>query len=231
MNMWRSGARLIVTVGMLTSLSAGLAMAGPGSPHLNWGSQITPARCPSDDSGYRELVINVTHHVADDAASDGSVAPDADPVRYWARSDYNQHIQVWEIGIVPGQGELFCALVHYQGSWSSIAGPSPQGSDVLAAGIEGTFHGGYRAVIVGELHPNPAFRTRGNIGTFNYGWDGQPTNPPATPFDWLSTYFSSVSQVTYEFIGWIYRGGRNGTWVHACDVGPGCAGNQGDITD
>jgi hypothetical protein len=231
MNVGRSVAGLIGAVGTLMSLTAGVALAGPSAPHLNWGSQITPARCPADDYGYRDLVINVTHHVEKDADSDGSVAPGSTPVRYWARDDYNRHIQVWKIGVVPGQGDLFCALVHYQGSWSSIAGPSPQGSDTLPAGIDGTFHGGYRAAIIGELHPNPTFRTRGNIGKFDYGWDGHPTHHPPTPFDWIKMYFSGDPLVTYEFIGWIYRGGRNGTWVHACEVGPGCAGNQGDITD
>jgi hypothetical protein len=229
-------ARLVIGVGMLTLASVESAEAGPAGPHLNWGSQITPARCPSEDSGYRELVINVTHHVINDADADGSLplpepVPPV-PVRYWARDDYNRHIQVWEIGIVPG-GELFCALVHYQGAWASIAGASPQGTDLIAAGIEGTFHGGYRVAIVGELRPNPPYRTRGNLGRFDYGWSGQPTDAPSSPFDWIATYFASVKEVKYEFIGWIYRGGHNGGWVHACPVSmsPGCTGNQGDITD
>jgi hypothetical protein len=224
---------LALLLGMLALSMVDRAEGGPSQPHLNWGSQITPARCPSEDSGYRYLEINVTHHVVNDADADGSISLPEFSARYWARVDYNRHIQVWEIGVVPGVGELFCALVRYQGSWTTIEGASPQNTDTVTDGIEGTFQGGYRVAIVGELNPNPPYRTRGNIGTFDYGWDGQPTHPPTSPFDWIATYFSSVNRITYEFIGWIYHGGRNGRWVHACpsSMGAGCTGNQGDITD
>ena len=40
-------------------------VAAAQAPSLNWGSQVNPARCPTDQ-GYRYLEINVTRKVDDD---------------------------------------------------------------------------------------------------------------------------------------------------------------------
>ena len=187
---------------------ASSAAAGPTVPHLNWGSNVNPARCPTDD-GYRYLEINVTHHVVNDQ--------DSGLAGIWATDDYNKHIQLWAVGIAPEpQGEVFCAIVRYQGSFTTLAGASPGNTDTIAAGIEGTFQGGYRAAIVGTLKENPPYRTRGQLGTFDY---------TGGPFDWVDAYFSSVSSFTLAWWGWNYNGGQNGRWVNAI------TGNEGDITD
>jgi hypothetical protein len=210
------------TAALVSLLALGVfaepAAAAPDQPHLNWGSQVTPAQCPTDQN-YRYLEINVTHQVTNDA--DSGVAGN-----YWARDDYNRHIQVWKIGTTGGGEEIFCALVRYQGSFISVAGTSPAGTaNALSAGVDGTFEGGYRAVIVGTENESPVYRRRGNIGAFDYGWSGDATQGPTTPFSWLGAYFSSVSSFSFEWWGWVYHGGSNGTWVNSSD------GNQGDITD
>jgi len=216
--------RLVIGLAAI-SLGAGAAWAGPSSEHLRWGSHVTPARCTDD--GYRYLEVNVTHKVTNDG--------DSGFTRYWASLDYNRHIQVWEVGVVGGgDDERFCALVRYQGAWISTAGASPMGTDPsLAAGVDGTFEGGYRAVITGKLQQNPVRRTRGNLGSFDYGWTGNPATGATTPFDWINTYFEPGATFTLEWWGWIYHGGPNGTWVNACDPseGPECEGSSGDITD
>ena len=215
--------RALVAVTVAGVLS-GAAWAAPGNEHLSWGSHVNPARCTDD--GYRYLEINVTHKVANDG--------DSGFTRYWAYLDYNRHIQVWEIGATPGGEERFCALVRYQGSWIATPGASPMGTDpAIAGGIDGTFEGGYRAVIVGSLKASPPLRTRGNLGSFNYGWTGNPAAGPATPFDWIAAYFSSTSSVTLEWWGWVYHGGSNGTWINACPTSdsPECQGSSGDIVD
>jgi len=97
--------------------------------------------------------------------------------------------------------------------------------DGIAAGIEGTFEGGYRAAIIGNLKTTPDFRIRGNIGTFDYGWDGISATGPATPFDWTAAYFDIVNDFTLEWWGWVYHGGSNSTWSNSI------TGNAGDITD
>jgi hypothetical protein len=204
---------VLATVAVLVALSAfpGAALAAPGGPpHLNWGSELNADQCPPG-----RLVINVTHKVVNDidSAVDGS---------FWATDNYNRHIQVWEVA--PG---TFCAVVRYTGQFVTDDGPSPQGTDGdgIAAGITGTFEGGYRSTIfTGTLNPSPAYRTRGHIGTFDYGCNVE-TGSCTSLFSWLSTYFTSVSGFDLEWWGWIYHGGNNGTWVNSSD------GNEGDITD
>jgi len=195
------------------ALLPGSALGAPDTPHLAWGSQVNPAQCPTDQD-YRYLEINVTHGVKNDA--DSGIAGN-----YWAADDYNKHIQVWKIGTA-GEEEVFCAVVRYQGAFTTVAGASPGNSDVIAAGIEGTFQGGYRAIIVRHESPSPVYKRRGNIGVFDYGWTG--IGAP-TPFDWLGVYFATVTLFSFEWWGWVYHGGPNGTWVNSSD------GNQGDITD
>ena len=186
------------------------AMAAPSAPHLNWGSETNPGQCSEG-----KLVINITHKVTNDI--DSAVGGG-----FWATNNYNRHIQVWQVS-----PNTFCAIAQYHGSFITDDGPSPQGTDIIAAGIKGTLEGGYRATIVGTLDSNPAYRTKGNIGTFDYGCDVETdTRDSCTGvFNWVETYFMPGSSFNYEWWGWIYHGGSNGTWVNAS------SGNQGDITD
>lgn len=200
-------AVLATTVAFLGLLIlGGQAIAAP-SVHLNWGSEVDPGQC---DGAPGKLVINVTHQVTNDI--DSGIAG------FWAYDDYNKHIQVWQVDT-----GTFCADVRYLSSFITDDGPSPQNTDTIAAGIEGTFEGGYRATITGTLNPSPSYRTKGNIGTFDYGCDVD-TGSCTSLFSWLATYFTS-SSFTYDWWGWVYHGGSNGTWVNSSD------GNQGDITD
>ena len=201
---------------LVLPLSVRPVLAAPGGPpHLNWGSELNADQCPQG-----ELVINVTHKVVNDI--DSAVGGG-----FWATDTYNRHIQVWEVA--PG---TFCAVVRYTGQFVTDDGPSPQGTDIdgIAAGITGTFEGGYRSTIFsGTLNPGPAYRTRGNIGAFDYGCDVE--NDPGDYssctglFSWVGTYFTSTSGFDLEWWGWVYHSGDNGTWVNSGD------GNEGDITD
>jgi hypothetical protein len=183
-------------------------------PSLNWGSEVNPSRCPTDQ-GYRYLEINVTRKVENDPTTVLGTT--------WAVLEYNQHIQVWKIGTVGGGGERFCALVRYQGSFTTLDGASPQGTDLsIAAGIDGSFEGGYRLVFNADELSSSGYSSRGHIGTFN-GPIG------LFNFDWRSFYFTGiVPEIVPEhpqWWGWIYHGGNNGAWVYSS------IGNQGDITD
>ncbi|MCL4477034.1 MAG: hypothetical protein M1508_12545 [Nitrospirae bacterium] len=111
--------------------------------------------------------------------------------------DYNKHIQVWQVDT-----DTFCAVVRYQGSFVTDDGPSPGNTDTIAAGITGTFEGGYRAIITGTLNPSPTYRTKGNIGTFDYGCDVD-TDPGDYSsctgiFRWVGTYFAP-GYFTYDW--------------------------------
>jgi hypothetical protein len=206
---------------VLTCLSTPL-VASAQAPSLNWGSEVNPSRCPTDQ-GYRYLEINVTRKVDGDVALRNAV--DA-TLGVWASREFNQHIQVWHIG-VPGEGggERFCALVRYQGSFTTIDGQSPAGDNPpggahdIAAGIDGSFEGGYRLVFNADERNSPSQKTKGHIGAF----EGQ-----IGLYDWLDFYFTNfiINQATdLEWWGWVYHGGHNGAWVNSID------GDQGDITN
>jgi len=191
-------------------------VAAAQAPSLNWGSQVNPARCPTDQ-GYRYLEINVTRKVDDDDTLILSV-PNAIPVpsSSWAARDFNQHIQVWRVGVAGGGGgERFCALVRYQGSFTAEGGSGPAGG-TLAEGNEGSFEGGYLLVFSADEVAAPTVKTQGHIGTFP---------GPIALYDWRSLYFTNIHSDILQWWGWIYHGGNNGAWVNSI------AGNQGDITD
>ena len=188
-----------------------VVMAAPY--YLNWGSQVNVGQCDAV-VGAKPLVINVTSQVTNDG--DTWFGPG-----FWALDSFNKHIQVWDLG-----SGTYCAVVRYQGSFVTTGTPvGPMGSPSapLLPGVEGSVEGGYRAIITGVLNPNTGKKTKGNIGTFDLGCQSDGTCAP-NPFDWLATYFGSGAGFTYEWWGWIYRAGNNGTWVNAI------SGSYGNIT-
>jgi hypothetical protein len=219
---------------LLVLLFVSVTIGAPGpsaaqTPSLNWGSEVNPAQCPNY-AGYRYLEINVTRDVQLDAAPGAGVFQAASG---WADREYNQHIQVWKIGVTedppPGVGaEHYCALVRYQGSWVSNGTggvPNPSSGGMLAEGVDGTFEGGYRLVFYAD--ENFMQSTRGRI-------DGAPMSTSA--YDWLDFYFmnrgyrdpSGTLQTGLpaapSWWGWVYHGGHNGSFVNSKD------GAQGNIT-
>jgi len=199
-------AGLLLGLTLVGAPAQGLAAA----PSLNWGSEVNPSRCPTDQ-GYRYLEINVTRKVEGEPAMDPSG-------NVWAILEFNQHIQVWKVGTTGG-GERFCALVRYQGSFTTVGGVSPGGTDPsIAPGIDGSFEGGYRLVFEAEEVSNPSYGIRGHIGTFSGPLVGGLT-------DWLGFYYNASTVPAPEWWGWVYHGGNNGAWVNAI------TGNQGDIID
>ena len=133
MTPWKAWVAAVAIAG--AGFAADRADAAPNVAHLSWGSQLNPSDCP-DDQNYRYLEVNVTGQVSNDADQ-------APAGNYWARLEYNRHIQVWKVGIVvpPVTGERYCVLVKYQGSWTTIAGDSPNNTGPIPAGIDGTFGG------------------------------------------------------------------------------------------
>ena len=223
---WKAWVAAVAIAG--AGFAADRADAAPNVAHLSWGSQLNPSDCP-DDQNYRYLEVNVTGQVSNDADQ-------APAGNYWARLEYNRHIQVWKVGIVvdpPPAGERYCVLVKYQGSWLTTNNAMRPGNSALTlpAGIEGTFQGGYRAIVIGVLREDGSVKLRGRAPTVDRGWSGLPYASPAQD-DWIDRFFSSYTSVTPVWWGWIYHGGPNSTFVNACDLAdnPECPGNSGDIT-
>jgi hypothetical protein len=188
-----------IAVGLMGSTSA-FASGGP-APNL------PPLNC-----GTGTRVVNVTQHIVNDA--------DSGLGGFWAFDAYNRHIKVWQTA--PG---TFCAVVSYDGRFTTVAGHSPQNTGTVAAGIHGNFRGGYVAKFTGTFLASKP--TSGSLGTFNYACvlsadHGVATCPGYQ--DWTTFFFSSTSGFTEDPWGWIYTTEANGTWVNAS------TGNHGDIT-
>src|SRR5438046_208375 len=86
----------------------------------------------------------------------------------------------------------------------------------------GVWHRSRRWTGVGKL--------RGRAPTVDRGWSGLP-HASAAPGDWIDRFFLSYDSVTPLWWGWIYHGGPNSAFVHACGLpnNPDCPGNSGDI--
>jgi hypothetical protein len=223
--------RLAVLIALTALTLIGSPLVAAAGPSLNWGSHVNPARCPTDQ-GYRYLEINVTRKVEGaDAFTCYQRVPGAalELGTNWATREFNQHIQVWKVGVIvdppdpPTVGaERFCALVRYQGSFTTLEGPSPNpspspaGSHVISDGIDGSFEGGYLLVFNADELASPAFPSRGHIGT---------VAGPVDLYDWLSFYFTNPGLDDLQWWGWVHHGGHNGAWVNSID------GNEGDIVD
>ncbi len=169
---------------------------------------VRPPACEAKGT----LVINVTQKVVNSV--DSGEAGD-----WWAFDTYNRKIQVWK-----QSGSTFCALVDYVGTFDAQAGQmSPGNTAVLSGREDGTFKGGYRAIITGALISNPDVATKGSLGTVDYRCDLSGNCPDA--FNWTDKYFVTGATgytFTYGWWGWEYRSGSH-VWVNSSD------GNSGDI--
>ncbi|HEX8731415.1 MAG TPA: hypothetical protein VF725_05085 [Ktedonobacterales bacterium] len=206
---------LVAVVVAVASVAGFLAFRGHAAaaaqpPHLNYGAQLNAAQC---DGGV--AVVDVTYKVLNDP--DSSITG-----QNWAMDNFNKHVQVWQTG-----ANSFCAIVTYNGDFTTLASNSPQDTDPsIPAGITGTSHGGYYALFNGTLNPSPAEPTTGNLGVVDLN---------SASLDWSQVYFGT-DNLNLVWWGWIYRTPHNGTWVNACaatdapNYNHACPGNAGDIT-
>jgi len=202
---------LVIASGAVSALLllCGSGLAAPSHTHLNWGSQINQSECPNGT-----LIVNVTQKITNDRDDSGGAS-------FWALDDYVRHIQVVDLG-----DGTFCANVSYQGSFTTIAGPSPQKTGTVGEGVVGTFEGGYLWTFSGTplSPPDPDHKTKGSIGSFDYNCLHDSPDDCSGYVDWTTFYFSSTAAFDPAWWGWTYHGGNNGSWVDSSD------GNSGDIT-
>lgn len=173
---------------------------------LNWGKELAAGRCVKPG----KQVVNVTQKVLNSVDS-GTAG------NYWAFDNYNRTIQVWQ-----QEGGTYCAVVKYQGQFDAQEGQiSPGNGGTLDGSEDGNFEGGYRGTIVGTLKTSPAWKANGTVGDVDYQCAIDGTCPGAV--NWLGQYFNAGYSFAYDWWGWIYHTGRNGTWVNSVDA------NSGDI--
>lgn len=201
-----------------TLLAAGvLAIAVPAfaatqdGTNLNWGSQVNANACGTTGAP----IINVNQKITNDA--------DSGFAGYWALDNLNRTIKVWQVS-----DNSFCATVRYSGQFTSIPGavsPSGDTSQILTGNERGTFEGGYTATFNGTLRTDSPWSSNGSVGSFDYacspvGWAANCTGY----VDWVGQYFTYDSNsFNQPWWGWIYHGGKYGTWVNSLNL------NAGDI--
>ena len=146
----RLGARVVVSV--LSALSAGAvsisAMAGPAD-----AAPTTPVPVCA---GAKDLVVDVTQGVLNQPlvpARDGHM---------WANFDYTQHLRLWAVG-----AQQYCVRKDFEGTWVSVAGPSPSGTGTVSDGVTGTFQGTELWEWTAELSPTAP--TSGDLGVVDAG--------------------------------------------------------------
>ena len=135
----------------------------------------------------------------------------------WAFDDYHRSIEVRQLGT-----NNYCAIVRYHGDFRTIAGVSPSGGGTVVDGITGHFQGGYRMDFNGTPIAQPTVKTHGSIGTFDYRCNSA-RNCPGSVY-WVSLFFTGVTGDEFDWWGWLYKAGENGTWLNSI------AGVRGDIT-
>jgi len=196
-------------VGVVASAVMLSAMAVPAfaAPHtLNWGTEVNASECEK----VGKPVINVVQSVVNDV--------DSGLGGYWAFDNYTKHIQVWRATTL---GE-YCAVVKYAGQFDAQAGQtSPGAGGSLDGDEDGTFEGGYRATVTGTLLNTPSWVTRGSVGKFDYACNLSANCSGYV--SWIAQYFEPGYVFDYDWWGWIYHAGNNGSWVNSID------GNSGDI--
>lgn len=202
---WTASLAVMLTAALL--FFAASAGAAPAS--LNWGAEVNAGRCETTGSP----VVNVNYKVVDSV--------DSGLAGYWASEDYNKQVQLWDQG-----GGVYCAVVSYLGHFTGIAGQqSPGNTETLDGNERGAFQGGYDMTITGELLAEPTWPTRGQIGAIDYECTtpvGFIVSCPGS-VNWIDQYFEPGYGTAYEWWGWVYHGGRYGTWVNSSD------GNAGEI--
>ena len=197
---------IYATIGAL--LLASIATAVFAAEYtLNWGKELNPKQCDVLGSPVINVVQKVINSV--DSGEGGN---------WWAFSNYRRNIQVWHTSTA---GE-YCAIVKYEGAFYGESGQISPGAGYTLDGDEkGTWQGGYRATITGDLKTTPDWKTKGAIGTYDY--DCNINGICLGSVNWVEQYFDPGYGFSYDWWGWIYNGGNYGTWVNSSD------GNDGDI--
>src|SRR3989344_1974712 len=173
----------------------------------SWSEELNPKRCESNG----DPVVNIEYDVKNDMAL-GAYG-------YWGNNDYQRNIRIWRTD----ERGVFCALVEQEGDFRSHEGAlSPQMGVALDGDEEGTFHGGYRVLVFGELLDEPGWPQQGSVSEVDYGCSFETAACPGSE-GWVSKYFGEPYGAVTEWWGWVYEGWDGGEWIFTTN------GSVGDI--
>lgn len=128
----------------------------------------------------------------------------------WAHLTYARSVGVWRRG-----SGRFCAASTYDGTFESIAGPSPGGKWELPNGVRGTVHATSLTSFRGRFAPGRA-PTRGFLGVKG-------------PWEWLNDYFTGVAGFRYTQYTFRYVATQGGTGKWTDTLRAGRVRYSGDI--
>jgi hypothetical protein len=190
----------LVTVAVLGAVVAAvLATFSPAGA----SAAVKPDSCPTD----KPLVVNsyFTAENSADYGADGHV---------WALDAGTRFIQIWHLG-----GDAYCLYYHDVGTFTTFAGPSPEGTGIVPAGVTGTFDGTLYVRIYGTFAPTVP--TTGFIGNFDAQCQQDGTCAGSIPSS--RVYFSTLRFVDVGAFTAAYDGGACGNWYQTN------SGDTGDI--
>ena len=127
----------------------------------------------------------------------------------WAHVAYTRSVRVWR-----RSARSFCAVSTYNGTFESIAGPSPGGKWDLPAGIRGEFGGVAVTTFRGRFTPRGP--VRGFLGAKG-AWE------------WSTDYFSGIAGFRYTGYTFRYRASEHGTGTWTDTLANGKRRQSGDI--
>jgi hypothetical protein len=129
----------------------------------------------------------------------------------WAHVTYTRKVRVWRRA--PNR---FCTVSTYDGTFESVAGPSPGGKWELPDGIRGTMTATSLTTFRGRFNPR---------GAPVHGFLGTKTGP----WEWSDDYFTGITRFRYTRYVFRYHATENGsgTWTNTL-VG-GKERSSGDI--
>ena len=182
---------------------------------------------PNHGCGNGTLVVNVNYVVQNDL---DTTVPIANVQYNWAVDNYNRRVLVYQTGT-----NTFCAVTMSKGTFTTLAGHSPGGTDTIPAGITGKFRGGYVTnQFHGTLLATPLSPTTGDLGVKNFACVASANHDNATKtcpgtFDWFSQYFTADSGADWALVkyAFIYHAKDHGTWTDM--MSGGTIRTHGDI--
>jgi hypothetical protein len=132
----------------------------------------------------------------------------------WALDTYTRAVRVWRTG--PAS---FCAVSTYNGTFTSIAGPSPGGRWELPAGIRGTLKASSTTIFRGKPTTH-AVPLHGFLGVKDFA---------AGTWEWMSDYFTDVTGFKYTRYSFTYHATENGSGTFTDKLVNGKEKYSGDI--
>ncbi|MGZ4314238.1 MAG: hypothetical protein ACXVRK_02590 [Gaiellaceae bacterium] len=199
----RNKLRLGTLAGFSAVIAAALAMLSLVNPSAAATSK--PDRCPTN----KPLVVDsyATAQNASDFGADGHV---------WALDAGTGYYRIWSLG-----GDAYCLQIHDVSTFTTFAGPSPEGTGTVAAGVTGSLEDTAYLRVYGKFAPTVP--TTGFIGNFDY--QCQQDGTCAGPTISLRRFYfpSGYHTVDPGAFTATYDGGACGTWFQSN------GGNTGDI--